>query len=145
MSEIEGRNLRNVLLARRANIKGYVTLHSYGENLLYPWGYNVRTYPSDVTDLINMGRAMSQAIQRVHGTRYAVANAADLLYPAAGASDDYAKSIGIKYVYTVELRPGENDRENDEKYGFELPAAYIQRTGDEVFQGVLVLARRVAG
>jgi hypothetical protein len=27
--------------------------------------------------------------------------------PAAGASDDWSKHLGIKWVYTIEIRPGE--------------------------------------
>lgn len=43
--------------------------------------------------------------------------------PAAGASDDYAKSIGIKYVYTIELY-GDN--------GFKEPESGIHLRGKEL-------------
>lgn len=59
-----------------------------------------------------------------------------LLYPAAGASDDWAKSLGIKYSYTVELR-------DSGRYGFILPASEIERTALEAMEMVLAVARAV--
>lgn len=55
---------------------------------------------------------------------YQVGSSGTLLYPAAGASDDYAKSIGIKYSYTVELR-------DTGRHGFVLPASLIEPTAKE--------------
>lgn len=55
---------------------------------------------------------------------YTVGPSAALLYPAAGGSDDWAKSIGIKYSYTIELR-------DKGRYGFVLPAQYIEPTAKE--------------
>lgn len=37
--------------------------------------------------------------------------------------------------------PGDND--NDEHYGFVLPASYIVRTADEIWAGLLVMMNRV--
>jgi hypothetical protein len=45
-------------------------------------------------------------LRSVYGTEYQVGTGADLLAPASGGSDDWAKeSLGIRYVYLVELRP----------------------------------------
>lgn len=55
---------------------------------------------------------------------------------AAGASDDWAKSIGIKYSYTVELR-------DTGRYGFILPAVYIEKTGEEALSFVKVIASAI--
>lgn len=62
---------------------------------------------------------------------------AALLYPAAGGSDDWAKSIGIKYSYTVELR-------DKGRYGFVLPAEFIEPTGKEARAFVHTVSRAVA-
>merc|ERR1712107_806757 len=40
---------------------------------------------------------------QVHGTVFDPINSADL-YPAAGASDDWYKSLGMRYAFTTELR-----------------------------------------
>lgn len=53
---------------------------------------------------------------------------------AAGGSDDWAKGVaGVKYSYTIELRDTGN-------YGFLLPASQIIPTGEETFEGFLVVA-----
>lgn len=68
---------------------------------------------------------------------YKVGPSGDLLYPAAGASDDWAKSIGIKYSYTIELR-------DSGRYGFVLPARFILDTAKEAQAFALTIARNVA-
>lgn len=68
---------------------------------------------------------------------FKVGPSGSLLYPAAGASDDYAKSIGIKYAYTVELR-------DEGRYGFILPSTYIQSAAKEAQIFVDTIARAVA-
>uniref|UniRef100_A0A914WN89 Peptidase M14 domain-containing protein n=1 Tax=Plectus sambesii TaxID=2011161 RepID=A0A914WN89_9BILA len=56
---------------------------------------------------------------------------------------DFSKSIGIKWVYTVELRPGDGDTANDHQYGFNLPAEFIIPTAEETFPGLMVVANRI--
>jgi len=138
VSEIETSRLKTFLDANATTIKAYLTLHSYGQDWIYPWGYAQNTYPPDVAELRALGLQAAAAIRAVHGTSYLVDNSADSLYAAAGASDDYAKSVGIKFVYTVELRPGEND-----PAGFNLPARLIIPTAEEAFAGFMVVANRV--
>lgn len=76
-------------------------------------------------------------MKAIDNQSYTVGPSAALLYPAAGGSDDWAKSIGIKYSYTVELR----DKGRD---GFVLPAKYIQPTAKEAQAFVFTVARAVA-
>uniref|UniRef100_A0A914YHP7 Peptidase M14 carboxypeptidase A domain-containing protein n=1 Tax=Panagrolaimus superbus TaxID=310955 RepID=A0A914YHP7_9BILA len=142
-SEIETKNLKNFLVPHNDTIKAYLTLHSYGENILYPWAYAVEEYPPDVNDLIALGHEMYSAIKAVHGTKYTVGDSGDTLTPAPGASDDYSKSIGIKYVYDIELRPGDGDNDNDDGYGFDLPPKFIKPTAEEMFPAFMAAANRV--
>ena len=62
----------------------YLTVHSYGQYFLYPWGYeSLDTH--DRRDLHNMGQIGARAIQSVNGRRrYKVGSAAKMLYPASG-------------------------------------------------------------
>jgi len=136
-SEPETRNLKAFLDANAANIKAYVTLHSYSQDFLVPWGYAVNTYPPDFAELMALANQAAAALTAVHGTRYVVEQSAGL-YPASGASDDYAKSIDIKYVYTVELRP------TGDPPGFQLPANQIVPTSEETFAAIRVIANQVA-
>lgn len=132
-SEPEVMALTNAITREETRIKGYIALHSYGQEILYPWGHTMRTYPSDVQDLITVGKAMAAAIRAVNNTDYNVVNSGDGLYPAAGASDDWAKSRGIKYSYTIELSP------IDDYTGFSLPEDRINQVCREAFQAVQVL------
>lgn len=72
----------------------------------------------------------------IDGHKYKVGPSGDLLYPAAGASDDWAKSIGIKYSYTIELR-------DSGRYGFVLPSRYIITTAKEAKAFVFAVSRAV--
>ena len=53
MSEPEVRALVEKISELKDQIKGYVALHSYGQDILYPWGHAVNQYPKDVEDLVN--------------------------------------------------------------------------------------------
>ncbi|CAI4222890.1 unnamed protein product [Auanema sp. JU1783] len=137
-SEPEVRAVVNALRKYSSRIGGYLTLHSYGQDILYPWGHTAnRTeqYPPDVADLVSMGNRMAAAIRSVNGTIYTVTNSGSGFYPASGASDDWAKSIGIKYSYTIELSP------RTSYYGFELPNNFIERVARETLKGMLELGK----
>ncbi|CAI2354187.1 unnamed protein product [Caenorhabditis sp. 36 PRJEB53466] len=136
-SEPEVLALTNAIQREEARIKGYVALHSYGQEILYPWGHTMHQYPADVQDLIQVGKAMATAIKAVNNTDYTVVNSGDGLYPAAGASDDWAKSRGIKYSYTMELSPV------DDETGFSLPEDRINQVNREAFQAIQVLMLEV--
>jgi len=70
--------------------------------------------------------------------KYTVGSSATTLYPAAGGSDDWAKGIaGIKYAYTIEM--GDTGR-----YGFVLPAKFIQYNGKDGVTFADTVARAIA-
>jgi len=127
-SEIEAANLRDQLLKYSKNIKVYLSFHSFGQVMLYPWGYDCKSLPEDWRDLDDLARSATDSLKSVHGTVFKTGSSGILLYPAAGGSDDYAKKVGgIKYAYTVELRPHTNEP------GFDLPPNQIKPTGEETF------------
>lgn len=78
----------------------------------------------------------TQNIRRATGKVYQVGASGSLLYPAAGASDDWAKSLGIKYSYTVEMR-------DTGYHGFILPADQIPKAAHEAMEMVFAVARAV--
>ncbi|KAK6753246.1 hypothetical protein RB195_012689 [Necator americanus] len=137
LSEPEVMGLAAAILEKKDQIRGYIALHSFGQDILYPWGHKVHVYPPDVEDLKSMAKGIAAAIQSVYGTRYLVSNSADGLYPASGAADDWAKSIGIKYSFTFELSPTQLDP------GFLLPESHISRVGRETMEGVAYMANRL--
>ncbi|KAK4007881.1 hypothetical protein OUZ56_013030 [Daphnia magna] len=111
----------------------YLTLHSYGQFGLLPYGYDV-VYPSDYNDLLALA---NNAASKFVNYRYTVGNTAALLYAASGGSADWVKSIGIKYSYTFELP----DRGTN---AFTLPASEILPVCQDFFPALDVFATKVA-
>ncbi|XP_059052614.1 carboxypeptidase B-like [Achroia grisella] len=134
-SEPESRAVYEFFEKSAANYVAYVTYHSYGQYILYPWGYE-NAVPPDHDDLQSVGDKMASVIQSTGGDYYSVGSSSKLLYPAAGGSDDWAKSQGIKYTYTIEL----NDKG---RYGFVLPTTYIENVAKESLAALRVLAAQV--
>ncbi|XP_011630691.2 LOW QUALITY PROTEIN: carboxypeptidase B-like [Pogonomyrmex barbatus] len=131
-SEPESDAIRNFFEASLANFKAYLSFHSYGQYILYPWGYDNRL-PVDYADLDRVGKQMAAAMENATNDDiiYTVGNSASTLYPAAGGSDDWAKAlVKIKYAYTIELRDTKS---------FILPARYIIPTSKEAYAAVNVI------
>ncbi|KAJ1354506.1 hypothetical protein KIN20_011477 [Parelaphostrongylus tenuis] len=137
MSEPEVMGVVSAIMERKNETKGYIALHSFGQDILYPWGHKINEYPPDVEDLRAMAHGIAAAIRTVYGTKYQVSNSAAGLYPASGAADDWAKSIGIKYSFTFELSPTSIEP------GFVLPEAHIPRVSREIMEGVIYMAKRL--
>lgn len=77
-------------------------------------------------------------MKALDGTSYTVGPAASTLYPAAGGSDDWAKGTAkMKYAYTIELR-------DNGRYGFVLPASYIEPTAKEALAALRVIGEAAA-
>lgn len=51
-SEVETEVLVNYLRNNAAMFDAYITVHSYGQYWLYPWGYTT-AYPTDREDLVS--------------------------------------------------------------------------------------------
>lgn len=135
-SEIEARNLRDIL-DKVDNIAGFVSVHSYGQYLFYPYSYN-NVVPANWKFLEEIALAAGAAISAVNGTKYQIGASTQVLYPAAGCSDDWAMGgAGIDIVLTFEL-PGGGSQ------GFDLPASRILPVVKETWEGVKVIADYVA-
>jgi len=135
-SEPETRALRDFVNATEAagtRFVAYMTLHSYANMWLLPWGYTSGVYPPDYPEQLSLGQAAIAALQAVSGTRYTTGQGADLLYGVGGASDDWAKDHGIKYTSTIEMRGN----------SFILPPAQIIPNAREVWAGLQVVIGRV--
>ena len=136
-SEPETKAVQDFLTKSAANFKASLSFHSYGQYILYPWGYD-RKVPPDHLDLQRVGKEAAAAMKAVHGYEYTVGPAGSSLYPASGGSDDWAKgTLKFKYSYTVEFR-------DTGRHGFILPANQIVGTGEEALAFLQVLASAVA-
>ena len=113
-----------------------MTFHSYGQYILYPWGYDRRVAP-DHADLDKVGRLMASSMKKAGGagSMYTVGNSAATLYTSSGIAHDWAKAaLKIKYTYTIELR-------DTGMHGFVLPARYIVPTAEEALAAVNVVTK----
>ncbi|KAF5301246.1 hypothetical protein FQR65_LT00946 [Abscondita terminalis] len=136
-SEIETINVKTYVETLGSRVKLYLTFHSYGNYLLYPWGYT-SALPSDEPELRSLARSVNSAIVQAGGDSYTIGTSTNVLYPAAGGSDDWAKGVArIQLSYTIELPGGGT-------YGFDPPANKIQPICRETFPGVKVYGKYIA-
>lgn len=110
----------------------FITYHSYGQQVLYPWSYSRSVPPSRKTNIIAASR-YEAALETVTGVKYSVLQSASL-YPAAGTSDDYAKSLGVEQSFTVELR-------DTGSKGFVLSSSQIKPTFQENWAGFKAMVK----
>nr|SVE84084.1 EOG090X00QE [Daphnia pulex] len=138
-SAIESQIVRDAILSVASQSVVYLTVHSYGQYWLTPWGYTPE-YPADYPQLYDLAVRAVDKLTAVYGTQYTIGTSTNVLYIASGGSDDWAKGgAGIPYSYTVELR-------DTGKFGFELPAttvinrvALLKKTHNEIAFGIGVL------
>ncbi|KAJ1162743.1 hypothetical protein NDU88_003208 [Pleurodeles waltl] len=111
------------------NIKGFVSIHSYSQMLLYPYGYTTAR-AADYQELDALARKAVDALSSKYGTRYQYGSIITTIYQASGGTIDWTYNQGIKYSYTFELR-------DTGRYGFILPANQIIPTAVETWEALL--------
>uniref|UniRef100_A0A7E4VCU7 ShKT domain-containing protein n=1 Tax=Panagrellus redivivus TaxID=6233 RepID=A0A7E4VCU7_PANRE len=140
-SEPESKAVRDAILSSRYRnrVDGFITLHTYSQLWIHPYGHKRDSYPGDVQELLNVGKKATNALRRLYGTKYVVGSGADTLYPASGGSEDWAKqSAAIKFVYLLELRPDEKNWD-----GFILEERQLIPTAAETWAGVSIVAESI--
>lgn len=136
-SEPETRAIRDELLRLKGRCKFYLSLHTYGQYLLYPWGWTSEL-PEDWQKVDAVARAGARAIEQATGSTYTVGSSTNVLYAAAGGSDDYAYAVAdVPISMTMEL-PGGGSQ------GFNPPPTRIEEIVKETFVGVRAMALEVA-
>lgn len=139
-SEVEVRAVRDIIKENLENLILYITVHSYGSLILYPWGHD-GSLSNHAFALHTVGTSMADAIAKVslpHFPRYIVGNSALALgHQTSGAAEDYAHYVGVPLAYTFEL-PGLNSRFD----GFHLDPSYINQVVAETWAGIAVGAKR---
>uniref|UniRef100_A0A0R3RGL8 ShKT domain-containing protein n=1 Tax=Elaeophora elaphi TaxID=1147741 RepID=A0A0R3RGL8_9BILA len=140
-SEPETKAVRDAIMSSRyrGRVDAFVTLHTYSQIWIHPYGHRKDTYPGDIQDLYEVGKKATNALSKLYGTKYVVGSGADTLYPASGGSEDWAKqTAGVKYVYLLELRPDEKNWD-----GFILDERQLIPTATETWAGIRVVADAV--
>ncbi|OWR51416.1 molting carboxypeptidase A [Danaus plexippus plexippus] len=130
-SEPESCAVRDVLLYSGIPFKVYITLHSYGQIILFPFAYKDELCP-DYVRLLEGATVMSKAIHESSGNTYKVGLSRDVMYGAAGTSNDFSYGVAkIPYCYLLELR--------SKKHKFRLPKEEIEETGNEILSCIKAL------
>ncbi|CAG4957142.1 unnamed protein product [Colias eurytheme] len=129
-SEPESRTLSEYIRSLSGQIDLYLSMHSFSELLLLPFGNSTQQY-ANYQDAISIGRRAMGALSVRYGTQYTTGNIAEAIYLATGGSIDWVKSaLNIPLVYCYEFR----DRG---QYGFLLPANQIRPNSEEVLDSLL--------
>ncbi|KFP04373.1 Carboxypeptidase A1 [Calypte anna] len=113
------------------NIKAFVSIHSYSQLLLYPYGYTTTPAP-DQKELHEISQKAVAALESLYGTKYKYGSIITTIYKASGSTIDWTYNQGIKYSFTFELR-------DTGRYGFLLPATQIVPTAEETWQALKVI------
>jgi hypothetical protein len=123
----------------RPNVKMYISVHSFGDMVLYPWGFSGSPgWISNWEHHRRVGNLWADAIRAQTGKSYQVGNIADILGNAFGASDDHmAGEQLVNLVYTLELTGGGQT-------GFDFPEAEIEGLVKETFWGYRALGLYVS-
>lgn len=136
LSEPEAKSLANTLRKFKNLIKLYISIHSFGNVILYPWCYTKKKI-EDHEQLQRCGEAAKEAMRSFKDRHYRVGSSANTLYVASGSSMDYARGdLNIKFSFTIEL-------ERFGKSGFKAPTNKIIEIGQEVCCGIDAMVRHV--
>ena len=140
------------------NVKfvGFLDLHSYSQQILYPYSYSCSTAPASLENLEELAFGMAKAIRHVNGEKYAITSACEgsvvtnkkgqkeyELWPsieATGGSglDWMHHEMNVTYAFAFRLR-------DTGSYGFLLPSKNIVPTGKEVFAAVTYFGKYLLG
>ncbi|SCU95927.1 LANO_0E11892g1_1 [Lachancea nothofagi CBS 11611] len=113
-------------------IHGYLDLHSYSQEVLYPYAYSCDALPRDLENLLELSYGLAKAIRRKSGKNYKVLSSCEDrgsdLTPGLGSGSalDYMYHHRAHWGVQLKLRDTGN-------HGFLLPAKYINPVGKEAY------------
>ncbi|KAI1882298.1 hypothetical protein AGOR_G00249240 [Albula goreensis] len=133
-SESEVKSIVDFILGH-GNFKAMITIHSYSQMLMYPYGYTDTPAPN-ADELHALAKHAVDALESLHGTKYTFGSWISTLYPASGTTADWGYKNGLRYSFTFELR-------DTGRYGFLLPANQIIPTAQETWLALMTLMEHV--
>ncbi|KAJ3228919.1 Carboxypeptidase A4 [Chytriomyces hyalinus] len=129
LSTPESTNIAN-FIKNTPNIVGYVDLHSYSELFMFANGYTCSGQVKDYATLFKGSQLAVDAIKATTGHAFEYGDICNTIYQASGTSVDYMYNVlGVKYAYTIELRPNANAASGTG--GFNPPVSEIIPSGQE--------------
>jgi extracellular matrix protein 14 len=135
-------------------IIGLLDLHSYSQQILYPYSYSCADEPPSIEDLEELALGLAKAIRVSRkGQTYKVTSACEgnvafankkktvlprIESSGGSALDFFYHELKVRYSYQVKLR-------DTGSYGFLLPRENIVPTGEEMLDALLYLGRFMLG
>ncbi|KAG8531594.1 uncharacterized protein KY384_003224 [Bacidia gigantensis] len=163
---VEARRLvdwaKNETTNNNVEIAGFLDLHSYSQQVLYPYSYSCIQSPPTLENLEELAIGLAKAIRTTSGEIYGVTAACegsapvvcedgkpsfsrtcrsgDAILEAAGGSalDYFYHELKVPYTYQLKLR-------DTGSYGFLLPSDNIIPTGKEASKAVRYFASFLTG
>ncbi|KAG8432762.1 hypothetical protein GDO86_017125 [Hymenochirus boettgeri] len=134
-SEPEVKAVSNLLRRHKADVLCYLTIHSFGQLILLPYG---RTKDPSVNhnEMLTVAQKAANNLKQKHGTQYRFGSTSLVLYENSGSSRDWAADLGVNFSYTFELR-------DNGTFKFLLPEDQIKPTCEETMAGVLTIVEHV--
>ncbi|EDV97053.1 zinc carboxypeptidase [Drosophila grimshawi] len=128
-SEPETRAMRTILDSLAPNLLFFLSLHSYGQSIMYPWGYS-RESPYYWRELHTLATAGRTAIKTYNGREYRTGSISGL------TKRTIAGSV-VDYVYGVLKTPMALVMElPSRELGFQPPVEMISQIGHESWFGI---------
>ncbi|KAH8328207.1 hypothetical protein KR067_006038 [Drosophila pandora] len=133
-SEPEIQAMADYVSSIKDKINVLIAFHSYSQLLLSPYGHTSEEYPPNFDDQMEVAKAYADAVESLpYGTVYRYGSSAGILYPASGATIDWAyNEQDIDITYTIEFR-------DTGRYGFILPPTHIIPNAEEALIGIAAL------
>ncbi|XP_051856175.1 carboxypeptidase A1-like [Antechinus flavipes] len=129
-SEVEIKSIVDFVKSH-GNIKAFISIHSYSQLLLYPYGYTTAR-AAHQQELDELAKAAVTKLSSLYGTKYKYGSIITTIYQASGNTIDWTYDAGIKYSFTFELR-------DTGRYGFLLPAKEIIPTAQETWLALMTI------
>jgi len=105
----------------------FIDVHSYGAMWMCPWGFTYN-YPPHYDELYLIMEVARSGVRAINGNVYAIGTSANVIYIAAGGSDDSAYgTLNVVPSFTVEITGN----------SFTLPTSQILPLAREIYNGVL--------
>jgi len=139
LTEPESRAIDNYIRNTK-NIRAAVSVHSYGNVLIFPWGYKEEPHPRKA-QLRQMANMISADVKQRTGEIYRPGTSKEVFGAwglAGGATDDYYITKNVPYSFTFELP--QKDKAGGKNHGFLIPPSNIKPVGQQLFIGLQSLA-----